>query len=80
MNCIYVIHGNLNEIYNRYFEEIIKHVQKLLVTLHLNEEGKKNLEKIETPCFVEANNTTYQPVIEFIKKFELYIHNPRELK
>ncbi len=60
--------------------EVINHLQYLLVNLHLNDEGKKILERMETPYLEWADNNTYKPVKDFINKFELHIRNPREFK
>lgn len=60
--------------------EIVDNIKKLLVSLHLNKEGKKILDRIETPSIENADDATYKPVSEFIKNFELYIRNPREFK
>lgn len=48
---------------------IVNQVKKLMLTLHKTSQGTKWLEKMELSQFEHATNDTYQPVLEFLKKF-----------
>lgn len=48
---------------------IVAEVKKLLLNLHANQQGKKWLAKMELSKFDNANNNTYEPVIEFLTRF-----------
>ena len=50
-------------------EGIVKQVKSLMLNLHKQPDGKKWLEKMELSKFDEANNDTYNSVIEFLKRF-----------
>ena len=50
--------------------EITRQVSKLLLNLHKHTEGKQILTRMELSRFEEAEDGTYQPVIDFIKVFQ----------
>jgi phosphonate transport system substrate-binding protein len=49
--------------------EILEQVKFHLLTLHKHEQGKIWLNKMELSRFEQATNRTYQPVIEFLTRF-----------
>lgn len=50
-------------------DEIVKQVATLLFNLHMHEQGRKWLEKMELSKFESATNETYKPVSDFIEMF-----------
>jgi len=57
---------------------IVKQVSKLMFDLHTHDEGRMILEHMELSRFEEAKDQTYQPVREFLSKFERDIRDPQE--
>ncbi len=51
-------------------DAIIKQVAQIIITLHTHEEGRKILRGMELSRYEKADDKTYEPVREFIKKFE----------
>lgn len=50
-------------------EEIVNRVKSLLIGLDQHPAGRKILARMELSAFVAADNATYQPVRDFIKRF-----------
>ena len=50
-------------------DAIVSEVKQLLLNLHKQPEGKKWLAKMELSKFEAADDRTYDPVLEFLKKF-----------
>ena len=50
-------------------EKIVNQVKDLLIGLDQHPSGRKILARMELSAFVVADNTTYQPVRDFIKEF-----------
>ncbi len=57
-------------------EELIQQVQTLLVNLHLHSRGQKILQAMKLSKFEAANDSTYQPVVQFIKTFSQSVRPP----
>lgn len=51
-------------------EDVLRQVAQLMFTLHENPEGRAILERMELPRFEPADSATYEPVREFIRRFE----------
>ena len=51
-------------------KNLLKKVKALLITLHEHKQGKKWLGKMELSRFKSATNATYDPVLEFLEKFD----------
>ncbi len=60
--------------------EVVESVSKLLFNLHTNVKGRKILEAMELSRFEAANDSTYQSVRDFLKRFEKEIRPIRENK
>lgn len=58
--------------------ELVNKVQKLLVELGNDREGKKILEGIHLSKFVRANKDTYKIVGEYISNFTKQVRDPKE--
>lgn len=52
---------------------IVEQVSEIITTLHTHEEGRKILEAMELSHYEKADDKTYQPVREFLKKFKTQI-------
>ena len=50
-------------------KDILAQVQKLLFNLHTHKQGQLWLNKMELSRFESANNSTYEPVINFLEQF-----------
>ena len=50
-------------------QELVKQISKLLFELHHHKHGRKILEGIELSKFEPATDKTYQPVVEFLEKY-----------
>ncbi len=50
-------------------EEIVKQVQKRLISLHEHAEGRRILARMELSRFEPADEATYQPVRDFVERF-----------
>lgn len=50
-------------------KDIVRQVKKHLLNLHKDQKGKLLLQKMELSHFEPATNKTYQPVIEFLTRF-----------
>jgi phosphonate transport system substrate-binding protein len=59
-------------------QPLIDRVARLLFELHTHAEGRALLERMELSRFEPADDTTYQPVRDFLKTFATEIRNPRE--
>lgn len=51
-------------------KRIVSEVKKLLLNLHNHKKGKAWLAKMELSKFEKADNNTYEPVIEFLNRFD----------
>lgn len=60
-------------------EETAKRIQTLLIQLNQHQKGQSLLEKMSIKQIYLANNATYQPIIEFMKKFKAVIGDNHEL-
>ena len=56
---------------------ILNQVKELLLSLHENPQGKKWLDKMELSKFESAKNETYQPVLDFLKKFNKEVRSTK---
>lgn len=56
---------------------ILNKVKKLLLSLHENPQGIKWLDKMELSKFEDAKNETYQPVLDFLKKFNKEVRSTK---
>ena len=56
---------------------ILEQVKKLMLGLHKDEQGKKWLDKMELSKFEGAENSTYHPVILFLKKFNKEVRSTK---
>jgi len=54
---------------------IVDQVSAILFNLHKSETGRAILERMELTQFESATDKTYQPVNEFLKKFNLKVRN-----
>lgn len=54
-------------------DAIVKQVSDIVTTLHTHEEGKKILLAMELSRYEKADTKTYEPVKEFLKKFETQV-------
>ena len=57
---------------------IVNKVAELVFELHKHDEGRMILERMELSHFEVADDQTYQPVHEFIRKFEHDIRDPQK--
>jgi len=69
-NNSWVIRDDIND-------DVARDVKKLLLNLHNHSQGKKWLAKMELSMFEAANNSTYDPVIDFLDRFNKEV---REIK
>ncbi|MEA1916023.1 MAG: phosphate/phosphite/phosphonate ABC transporter substrate-binding protein [Campylobacterota bacterium] len=51
-------------------KNVVDDVSKILFTLHEYKEGREILKQMKLTSFESANNSTYEPVEEFLKEFE----------
>lgn len=51
-------------------KELVAQISNIIFTLHMNERGRKILSAMELSRYEPADNRTYQPVREFLVKFE----------
>ena len=51
-------------------QDVLQKVSSLIFRLHTHEKGKKILEAMELSRYEKADDATYEPVREFLKKFE----------
>lgn len=51
-------------------DDVVKKVGEIIFTMHNDAEGKKILANMDLSRYERADNTTYEPVREFLKKFE----------
>jgi len=56
-------------------QDIVEQVSAILFDLHKSEAGRTILERMELTQFESASDETYQPVNEFLKKFNLKVRN-----
>lgn len=49
---------------------VVEKVADIIINLHTHEEGKRILAAMELSSYERADEKTYKPVIEFLKKFE----------
>jgi phosphonate transport system substrate-binding protein len=61
-------------------DEIVQQVSEIITTLHTHEEGKKILEAMELSRYEKADEKTYEPVREFLKKFETRVRPIKDNK
>jgi phosphonate transport system substrate-binding protein len=57
---------------------LVDQVATLLLELHQHAEGRAMLQRMELSRFEAADDTTYQPVRDFLNTFQAEIRNPRE--
>jgi phosphonate transport system substrate-binding protein len=50
-------------------KEIVSQVAELLFSLHTHQQGQQWLSRMELSKFEQADNTTYDPVLKFLEKF-----------
>lgn len=55
-------------------QELVAKVRDLLLGLHTHEEGRKLLTTLPLARFEDATEATYQPVRDFLKKYDEEIH------
>lgn len=58
-------------------EKLVKHVKKLLLSLHTHEAGREILARMPLSKFESANYESYQPVRDFVRVFTQEIRDPR---
>ncbi len=51
-------------------QSTVKKVKNIILSLHTHAEGRTILETMELSRFEAADNATYEPVREFLKRFE----------
>ena len=54
-------------------QEIVDKAAAILFSLHQTESGKRILDRMELSRFEPATEKTYEPVIEFLKKFDQHV-------
>lgn len=54
-------------------DAIVQQVAQIITTLHTHEEGRKILQAMELSRYEKADEKTYEPVKEFLKKFETQV-------
>ena len=57
-------------------EKLIKQVQAILVNLHLHSKGQKILQAMKLSKFESADDSTYEPVTQFIQTFSQSVRRP----
>jgi len=51
-------------------DHLVEQIIDIIVNLHTHEEGRKILAKMELSKYQRADEKTYEPVVEFLNKFE----------
>ena len=61
-------------------EDVLQKVSSIIFSLHTHEKGREILKAMELSRYEVANDSTYEPVREFLKKFEAEVRPIRLLK
>ena len=61
-------------------EDVLQKVSSIIFSLHTHEKGREILKAMELSHYEKADDSTYEPVREFLKKFEAEVRPIRLLK
>ncbi|MFL5739881.1 MAG: phosphate/phosphite/phosphonate ABC transporter substrate-binding protein [Flavisolibacter sp.] len=70
--------GNPLLIRNDVSEETISELKRVILTMHLNEKGKKALADIGYLKFIPTDSNTYQPLRKLLKEYRELIVDPKK--